>query len=588
MKAGGLWLVLCPPFEQWQTLPNPAHKKLLSYPLNADTHCGHFLSFWLKQLTQQNVILLKDTQLQQPLQWPAPPTQTQVAAPYRTADQAQAVEAILHVVSGHRRRPLVLTADRGRGKSAALGLAAAKLAAAGKQVLLTAPSPQAALTAQQHYAHQTKANLTFMPFDEILRHKPQTDLLLVDEAAAIPTPVLQHLLQQYSRIVFATTEHGYEGTGRGFQLRFQQYLDAACPGWKKLHLQAPIRYQAADPLEALIFASFLLGPAPAIADIALQAPRTMVWFNSGDWQTQPDILQQVFRVLSLAHYQTQVKDLAAMLDNPQLKVLTLLQDKLVLGCVLISIEGSFSATLSQQIYKGERRVQGHLLAQSLAFHLAEPALAETALWRVMRIAVLPELQGQGIGTALLQHLGHQAQQQGVPYVGTSFGATLSLLRFWQQAGYSAVRLGISSDKASAEYSIVMLRAAQCEGGKIKQLQQQFSSCLYHSLPLYPMLDSALALLLVTPQQITLPKADTQQQIVLFLAGKRPFELVYPYLLQWFNQQRLNPANELHQLLCALLWQRYSWQRLSEAFNLPGKKAVINRLVTLISNSNPAN
>lgn len=40
-----------------------------------------------------------------------------------TSDQELAVDAILRVAQGHRNRPLVLTANRGRGKSSALGVA---------------------------------------------------------------------------------------------------------------------------------------------------------------------------------------------------------------------------------------------------------------------------------------------------------------------------------------------------------------------------------------------------------------------------------------------------------------------------------
>jgi len=63
------------------------------------------------------------------------------------AEQKQAIQHIIKTVTGHRRRPLVLTANRGRGKSAALGIAAATLINKGlNKILVCAPSKQSVST----------------------------------------------------------------------------------------------------------------------------------------------------------------------------------------------------------------------------------------------------------------------------------------------------------------------------------------------------------------------------------------------------------------------------------------------------------
>ncbi|KUM51792.1 tRNA(Met) cytidine acetyltransferase TmcA [Rheinheimera sp. EpRS3] len=580
VKAGGIWLLLCPPFAKWQQQANPAHKNLLPYPLDAATYQGSFLSFLLAQLQQQNALFINEQHVTKPLSWPAMAQPHQAAAPCVTAEQQDAVEAILHVVSGHRRRPLVLAADRGRGKSAALGIAAAQLAAQGKQLLITAASPQAAATALTHFSQLAPAaqqsNLQFIPFDELLRSTITADLLLVDEAAAIPTPVLQQLVQRFSRIVFATTEHGYEGTGRGFQLRFQQYLNQQCPGWRKLQIQQPIRYQQADPLEQLIFNCFLLRQSSNELTYSANSEISAVRYQAKDWLNNTNKLQQVFSLLSLAHYQTQVKDLAALLDNPRLQVVTLEQDSQVLACVLIISEGDIAPELANQIYLGERRVQGHLLAQSLAFHLAQPELASLSLWRIMRIAVQPALQKQGLGTQLLGLVSQQAKQQNIRYLGTSFGVSTELLQFWQRNGYLSVRLGVSSDKASAEYSILMLSPVNADGEVVQQLNRQFGHNLFLTLSgQYPQLDANLALQLATPLPDTPALTEAElQQLALFCRNQRPYELIEPILQRWFCRHYHALPPELAAPLCSLYWQHSSWPDLLTQYGFNNKNSAL--------------
>lgn len=587
LKAGGLWLLLTPPSAQWLAQPNPQHQALLSYPLLPAIGAKGFTAFWLNRLQTANMLraeLLADDTLDikhHPL-LPPIPNISAITEPFKTAGQAAAVSAIVKVVTGHRRRPLVLTADRGCGKSAALGLAAAQLVTMGKQrLLITAPAPAQANIALQHFKAQIgtaqPAAMQFIAIDQLLAELPPADLILVDEAAAFPAPQLQRLVDHYSRLVFATTVHGYEGTGRGFQLRFQPYLTQHCPNWRQLQLIEPIRFQAQDPLEQLVRDSFLLKLDLPEPHYDSTKPFALKHYKPSDWLAEPTKLQQVFALLSFAHYQTQVKDLLALLENAALTVFTLQQDAQLLGCVLISSEGQLDTALTQQIYQGQRRVQGHLLAQSLAFHLAEPTLAISKLARIMRIAIVPALQQQGLGSQLVHMLCAELRKQGYQYIGSSFGATPNLVKFWQRNGFQPIRLGHQLDKASAEPSLLVLKALQSEDHTVSHLNQNFAQQLYYELTEYPLeVEPSLLLALVKPPERLLSHNE-QQQLSLFAHGNRPYELVALLLLYWFNQNRLK-LNPLEAgIFIARCWQKQPWSVIAKRYQLTGKATIIKEM-----------
>ncbi|MDR7122484.1 GNAT family N-acetyltransferase [Rheinheimera soli] len=578
LKSGGLWLFVTNEPDLWQQQPNPAAKRVLPYPLDAATYTGFFKQFWLEQLQDAHWVQLIEGR---PAVIPALPeamTSAQAELPYRTTEQQIAVAAIHKVVTGHRRRPLVLTAHRGRGKSSALGIAAALLVQQGKtDILLTGPSPVAVQTAFFIAAHLLKepyqpgqnqllnGTIRFVPVDVLLAEKQQNTVILVDEAAAIPTPQLQQLTDLYSRLVFATTEHGYEGTGRGFQLRFQSYLQQHCPGFQKLHLHQPIRYQANDPLEQLIFKGFLLEQTDSVS--AALPETQLASYQVKDLLLQPTKLQHIFSLLSLAHYQTDVMDLWALLDNPALKLYTLEQDQQLIACALISFEGELDKELAMAVSHGKRRVHGHLLAQSLAFHCLQSELAGQKLARIQRIVVHPSVQIQGLGSQLLSFVLQDLLDQQY-LIGTSFGATLALVKFWQKAGFIPVKLSHQNEQASNEASVLMLY-----GEQFRPLQQQFSRQLYWQLAdKQRALDPALALLWAEPPSIEItPQQNTELE--LFQAGLRPYELIETHLLCWLN---LNYAKVDHQtalLLVQRLWQKQDWQQIS----LPSAKQKLPEL-----------
>jgi tRNA(Met) cytidine acetyltransferase len=297
------------------------------------------------------------------------------------SEQNTAVQEIIKTVTGHRRRPLVLTANRGRGKSAALGIAAAQLLRTSrvKKILVCAPNKQATATLfrhanlilksvdQQNCTTTTdKGSIEFIAADTLLDEYPQCDLLIIDEAAALPVPTLEALVIHYSRIVFATTLHGYEGSGRGFALRFQKRLTQLAPQWRKRHLDQPIRWAKNDPLESFTLNSICLTESqPQQPAYKAQEALSFEKLTPAQLLADKTLLQSLFSLLVLAHYQTKPSDLEKLLNDSAVHIFIAEQQGQILGVALVKEEGDFDQNLCAQIWRGSRRVPGHLIAQSL-------------------------------------------------------------------------------------------------------------------------------------------------------------------------------------------------------------------------------
>jgi len=537
-----------------------------------------------------------------------------------TEEQYSAVKAIEKVVTGHRKRPLVLTADRGRGKSSALAIACAQLMKAHQEnefsIIITAPDSQAltvffsqlrislpniVLRGNNHSLG--KATLTFMPVDQLIKQPIKTNLLLVDEAAAIPVYLLEQLLDCYHRMVFSSTVHGYEGAGRGFTLKFQQTLNKVCPQWQSLHINQPIRWRENDPLEQLVFDTCLLNAElPTLSclseaidstldQVRVPSPLFKV-ISAKELVADEKLLQQIFAVLVTAHYQTKPSDLQLLLDNPQVQVTCLFSsDKEgadIMAVALLMKEGvcdSADEIDVSAIKNSQRRLRNQFLPQSLLSHCGfEQAFAYRYL-RIMRIAVHPQLQQQGIGSYFLTQIELLAAKQGADFIGTSFGVNASLLSFWLKADFSTTRIGFTKDKASGEHSALLIK-----GNNIKaQLQQEalekdfYRSFDYLLLEEYKTLGTELVHLLLIQQPseglATLSSHDIAN-VRAFSQGERLYSSCAYSLYLWLKHDLLAQTAPSHcrgnveqkaLILIARLIQKYDIQTVCQQYELTGKK-----------------
>jgi Predicted P-loop ATPase fused to an acetyltransferase len=254
-----------------------------------------------------------------------------------TQDQVEVLkilERFYEKVEG-RKLVFVLTADRGRGKSSALGIGVGWLAhrlrrAKGRcRIVLTAPSP---LNVQEVFRFSRKVLEIYKHPLEVedseegvmiaLRSKgidieylspveaarTRADILVVDEAASISVPLLFKIVEKHDKAIFSSTIHGYEGAGRGFSVRFLRRLRSE----KDLEvleyeMSEPIRYAPNDPIEAWIFDTLLLDAEPASLsgeDLKCVERLDVEYYKPDEdfFLRREDELRQFFGIYILSHY----------------------------------------------------------------------------------------------------------------------------------------------------------------------------------------------------------------------------------------------------------------------------------------------
>ena len=545
VRAGGLMVLLAPELDGWSQYQDPDYQRMSSEgPDRQPTH--HFLQHLVQTLQRDTgALVLREGEPLPPLPHAVPAPHRHLADPVcRSDDQWCAVIAIEQVVRGHRDRPLVLRSDRGRGKSAALGIATARLLHAELEtIILTAPLASNVAAVFRHAAallegshqqgntlHWRGCRLQYLPPDELLRTTPPARLLLVDEAAGIPVPLLSQTLDHYHRVVFTTTVHGYEGTGQGFAIRFARELDQRKPHWRSIVMQQAIRWAENDPLEKTVSDMLFLGaePAPSSSLSAVVPEQVSIeWMDRGQLLQVPDIMAQLVGLLVTAHYRTTPDDIRVLLDAPNILLLLARQGDTVVGAVMIAREGELSAELAASICQGQRRPRGHLLPQALWAHTGSLALLTQKIWRVVRIAVHPALHRRGLGHRMLRRLRQLAVEQGVNYLGSSFACSSDLLDFWCDANYSPVAMGVRRDASSGSHALLVLQGlGEDEENRVERERRRFAETFAAALSstmqrLEPDI-VALMLTILAPSHYPLQLRD-KIDLKDFVAGARTYE-----------------------------------------------------------------
>ncbi|MYB34417.1 MAG: tRNA(Met) cytidine acetyltransferase [Gammaproteobacteria bacterium] len=387
------------------------------------------------------------------------------------SEQKAAIRALKAINIHPPTGTVVLESDRGRGKSAALGIVARELVQEkGYRIGVTGHGRRSTETLLAHASRdsgEVVEKIRYYSPDLLIETKQDIDLLLVDEAATLPLSILKKLLGMYPHIAFATTIHGYEGTGKGFSVKFHEILNQQKPAWRLIKLEQPIRWGRNDPLEALINRLLLLDAEPASG--FGQEPVTSTSFLEYDPVRligDEERLCSLYAILARAHYRTAPSDLMRILDGGDLRMFGLEdQNRNILSVALIAVEGELPQELVEQVTVNQRRPKNHLLPVALCTQLGFCKALTMRVARIIRIAVNPNVAGRSHGKQLMSRIIRHLEA-GFDLIGASFGLDSPLHEFWIDSGFSLVRIGVRKNRSTGTHSGLVIRGLSGQGKKL--------------------------------------------------------------------------------------------------------------------------
>lgn len=393
----------------------------------------------------------------------------------KTLDQAKSLLKFIEAISEKTLRSTVsLTASRGRGKSASLGLAVAAAVAFGySNIFVTSPSPENlntffefvfkgfdSLEYQEHLDYglvqstNPEFNKAIVRVNVFKDHRQtiqyihptdaaklsQAELLIIDEAAAIPMPFVKAMLGPYL-VFLASTINGYEGTGRSLSMKLlQQLRTQAAPAGantnamqkktdgstgnnvRSLHevtLDESIRYKAGDAVE-LWLTKLLCLDSTSIAPIMSGCPppdNCDLYYINRDTlfcyhRASEEFLQRLVALYVASHYKNSPNDLQMMSDAPAHHLFCLLGPvpensrslPEVLCVIQVCLEGEISKDSVQDGFTRGKRASGDLIPWTIGQQYQDPDFPRLSGARIVRIATHPDYQGMGYGARAINLL----------------------------------------------------------------------------------------------------------------------------------------------------------------------------------------
>ncbi|KAF8269189.1 DUF699-domain-containing protein [Lactarius quietus] len=352
----------------------------------------------------------------------------------------------------------------------------------------------------------------------------QAELVIIDEAVAIPLPLVQNLISPY--LIFLTsTINGYEDVNENAvsSSSTKKAANATPPkiqSLRKVKLDTPICYSAGDGIEQwlnkLLCLDATISPSSALHSTP-HPSRCKLFYISHDTlfsyhPASEAFLQRMMALYIVSHYKNQPNDLQLMADAPAhhlfVLLLLLVDDKSHLPEPLVVVQVALEGNVSRQailegLQCGLRAGEGKFAMMSGApvvwiathpdysnmgygaralqalnvyyfgeyFNLDESAKPEVSYPNAVAVddsvtlfTDHPTIRLASAISPLLQCLSKR-KPKNLDYLGVLYGLTSQILRFWKRAGYAPLYVCQTQSELTGEHTIVMVRGLQSSTNK---------------------------------------------------------------------------------------------------------------------------
>ncbi len=602
VKGGGFVVLLTPKFDEWIQSTNFFHEVILTPPYTLNDIRHNFVKWVIKKLMEhkgiaivnpEGVVKYSKVKCEKYRRTVTVPENAkfprQIYEMCLTQDQIRVLQM---GESLEKRGVMVITADRGRGKSSALGMLAGSLAGKVRRICVTAPDmnnlneffrflEKTLQIRGINYKRRRKSvmgkkfSIEYVEPASIVPHR--YDMIFVDEAAGIPVPLLLKYLKS-RRVVYSTTTHGYEGTGRSFSIRFMGALKKSGRNYITVEMTEPIRYARNDPVERWLFDTLLLDSEP----VQLQSvePERTVYrkYAIEDLLDNESKLREYYGIFVLAHYRNNPNDFGILCDAPNQELRVLEYEGHIVCSVQLAKEGGIE-DYAEDLYYGETP-PGNIIPDVIIKHYRMRDFAKYKGYRIVRIATHPEFMDMGLGTEMLRNI----KKEPVDWVGSSFGATARLLRFWLKNGFYPVHISPKINEVTGEYSVIVLHPVKSSvKRKMKNIRKMFGKKFIASLgEIHRDLDLDIARLLLStlPRDETLKLTDTEwRRLVAYCWGPGNYEVTMDVIKKVAEQYFFlrNPpelTEEQEKILIGKVLQHRHWDDVGREIRRGGTYVVI--------------